>query len=73
MSKIIASGDGLYYLIRALYSTIGNKVYMQDLKILLEDKLKDIDGKDNQTLLYLAHDISDVGNEAEKSSKPKYW
>ena len=58
-----------YNLIQALHSTIGNKRYLHDLEKLLEEKLKDLDSNDEQTLLYLAHDISDIGNDASNAKK----
>lgn len=56
--KVTARRDGLRYLMQALYSTFGNKVYLRDLASLLEDRFQNISEKDEETLLYLARDIS---------------
>lgn len=58
--KVTAKRDGLRYLMQALYTTIGNKVYLRDLEELLEDRLQGISAKDEETLLYLARDISNA-------------
>jgi hypothetical protein len=72
--KVEADRGAVRYLMQALYSTLGSKRYLHDLEILLKEKLKDIEPQDEQTILYLAHDISDIpGSAKRQAEKKKFW
>jgi hypothetical protein len=72
--KIEADRGAVRYLMQALHSTLGNKRYLHDLEILLKEKLKDIAPQDEQTILYLAHDIADIpGSARRKAEKKNFW
>jgi uncharacterized protein YjiS (DUF1127 family) len=72
--KVEADRGAVRYLMRAIRSTIGNKRYLRDLEILLEEKLKDIAPQDEQTLFYLAHDISAIPGSARREAEQKnFW
>jgi hypothetical protein len=60
---------GTRYLIQALYSAFGNKGYIRELQKLLEEKLKDIEPKDEELLLYLARDITELDDKEQRSSR----
>lgn len=65
--------ESLRYLMKALYATVGNKRYLHDFDELLKAKLVDLEPRDNETLLMLARDISDLTSESSSSSPKKYW
>ena len=56
-NKIVARQDSVGYLMRSLRHLVGNKVYLQDFENLLE-KLGEFTPEEDETLLYLARDIS---------------
>lgn len=62
---------GIQYLMRVLFSTLGNKRYLHDLEILLKDKLADLSGKDEETLLLLCRDIQEL--ERKSHSKQRLY
>lgn len=59
--------ESVRYLMRALYATIGNKRYLNDLEELLA-RLGTVSGEEEQTLLMLARDIRDI---EQQSTKPR--
>jgi hypothetical protein len=48
------------FLIQAFYQLLGNKRYIHDLEILLNEKLTDLTPHEQQTLMYLFHDLKSI-------------
>jgi len=72
--KATAKTESIRYLMRALYSTLGNKRYLHDFETLLNEKLADIAPNEDQILLYLARDISGIETASHAAKQPwKKW
>lgn len=58
--------ESVRHLMRALYATLGNKRYLNDIENLL-DKLSDVSPEEEHALLLLANAIRDKDNELQRS------
>jgi len=65
LNSLVASTDGIRYLMQALYQMLGNKRYLHDLETLLKDKLGDLKPEENETLMFLTRDLKQYTNEQE--------
>ena len=60
--------ESVRYLMRALYATLGNKRYLNDIEELF-DKLTEVSPEEEQALLLLARGIRDIGNERDSAQQ----
>jgi len=76
INKILASREGIRYLMQTLYQILGNKKYLHDFEKLLKDKLGDLSPEDNETLMYLVRDLKQYSNDQEsklRKAKTQPW
>ena len=60
------------HFIRTAALTVGNKVYLRELRTLLEDRLTDLKGSEYQTLRLFINDIDQLGRDKINDRRFKF-
>jgi hypothetical protein len=69
LDKVTANSDSVSLLIRALYRTVGNKVFMRGIEDLLQARLKDLTPGESVDIQHLARALGSL----EDSPKARPW
>lgn len=71
-TQAVGSSDSVDQLIRALYRTVGNKVFMRDIEELFHARLGDVSGQDAESLRMLARALGNTQDDHDHDRK-KPW
>lgn len=58
---VTANSDAVRVLITTLHQTLGSKRYLHDLEELFNEKLTDLEARDEETIYHLIRDLKELG------------